>query len=146
MSSMLLAAAAAALFQTQAEAPAPDPNAPTVTADQALDNYRKLVGSAVPPKIQTCPDAPTGEIVVCARSEDPKTQHVPSDTDLGSTDDGIPHAPDVSGLPSCAGATMCAQHLGRKPRQLYIIDLKAIPEPPAGSDADKIAKGEMAAP
>ena len=55
-------------------------------------------------------------------------------------------APDVSGLPSCAGATMCAQHLGRKPRQLYIIDLKAIPEPPAGSDADKIAKGEMAAP
>jgi hypothetical protein len=41
---------------------------------------------------------------------------------------------------------VCAQHLGRQPRQLYIIDLKAIPEPPAGSDADRIAKGEMAAP
>jgi hypothetical protein len=27
-----------------------------------------------------------------------------------------------------------------------MIDLKAIPEAPEGSDADKIAKGEMAAP
>ncbi|HSQ94467.1 MAG TPA: hypothetical protein VLM18_00005, partial [Croceibacterium sp.] len=91
------------------------------------------------------PEATGDEIVVCARNEDPATQYVPSNTDRGDPDDGVAHAPNVSSLPSCAGASMCSR-IGKQPRQLYIIDLKAIPEPPAGSDADKIAKGEMAAP
>lgn len=33
--------------------------------------------------------------------------------------------------------------LQKCPKPLYIIDLKAIPEPPPGSDADLIARGEM---
>jgi len=140
MSSMLLAAAAAAA--TPAAAPPPPP---TITAQQALDNARALT-TAAPPKREECAEATGDEIVVCAKHEDPKTQHVPSNTDSGDTYDGVPHAPNVSGLPDCAGATVCAQHLGKQPRQLYIIDLKAIPEPPSGSDADKIARGEMAAP
>jgi hypothetical protein len=135
MSSMLLAAAAAAV----------NPG-PAVTAEQALANARALT-SAVPPKPEPCPEATGDEIVVCAEPEDPAKQYVPSDTDSGVPDDGgVPRAPNVSGLPDCATALFCAQHLGAKPRQLYIIDLKAIPEPPPGSDADKIAKGEMAAP
>jgi hypothetical protein len=142
---MLLAVAAAALAPAQAEAPPAHP-APTVTADQALRKYQDLIGPVVPRRVQTCPDTPNDEIVVCAKTEDPATQYVPSDTDNGGTDDGTPHAPDVSGLPSCSGASKCIQHLGAQPRQLYIIDLKAIPEAPAGSDADKIAKGEVAAP
>lgn len=79
---------------------------------------------------------------------DPGTQYVPSNTDSGATDDGLPHAPDVSGLPPClnSGLQFCAQHVGAKPRQLYIIDLKALPEAPAGSDADRIAKGEVPPP
>jgi hypothetical protein len=138
MSSMLLAAAAAA-----AAAATP---APTVTAEQALANAQALY-SAAPHEAAPCPDAVGDEIVVCAEHEDPKKQYVPSDTDSGiPDDDGVPRAPNVSTLPDCATATVCAQHLGKQPRQLYIIDLKAIPEPPAGSDADKIAKGEMAAP
>jgi hypothetical protein len=134
MSSMLLALAAAAGNPL-----------PTITAEQAMANYH-AVTSAAPSRAEPCPEQTGDEIVVCAEHEDPKKQRVPSNTDSGATDDGVPHAPDVSGLPSCAGATVCAQHLGKQPRQLYIIDLKAIPEPPAGSDADKIAKGEMAAP
>ena len=134
MSSMLLAAAAAAATPT-----------PTITAEQALENARALY-SAAPRKAAPCPEAPSDEIVVCAEHDDPAKQYVPSNTDSGDTYDGVPHAPNVSDLPDCATATLCAQHLGKQPRQLYIIDLKAIPEPPAGSDADKIAKGEMAAP
>jgi hypothetical protein len=141
MSSMLLAAAAAAAVTT---APAAPPE-PAVTAQQAIDNARALT-SAAPPKREECAEATGDQIVVCARHEDPRTQYVPSSTDNGDTYDGVPHAPNVSGLPDCAAATVCAQHLGKQPRQLYIIDLKAIPEPPAGSDADKIARGEMAAP
>jgi hypothetical protein len=134
MSSMLLAAAAAAATPT-----------PTITAEQALENARALY-SVAPRKVAPCPETSGDEIVVCAEHDDPAKQHVPSNTDSGDTYDGVPHAPNVSDLPDCATATFCAQHLGKQPRQLYIIDLKAIPEPPAGSDADKIAKGEMAAP
>lgn len=136
MSSMLLAAAAAAVTPAQ-----------TITAEQALENARSVYSEA-PRKVVPCPDTTGDEIVVCAELEDPATQYVPSDTDSGDPDDGVPRAPDVSGLPPCinAGLAFCAPHLGAQPRQLYIIDLKAIPEPPAGSDADKIAKGEMAAP
>lgn len=133
MSSMLLAAAAAAVTP-----------APTITAEQALANAQ-AVYSAAPKKVEPCPEATGDEVVVCARHEDPAKQYVPSNTDSGDPNDGVPHAPDVSTLPSCAGATICSR-VGKQPRQLYIIDLKAIPEPPAGSDADKIAKGEMAAP
>jgi hypothetical protein len=134
MTSMLLAAAAAAVTP-----------APTVTAEQALENAR-AVFSAAPRKAAPCPDATGDEIVVCAEYEDPAKQYVPSNTDSGDPDDGVPHAPDVSGLPSCAGATVCAQHLGKQPRHPLIIDLSKIPEAPAGSDADLIARGEKAAP
>lgn len=133
MSSLLLAAAAAAANP-----------APTVSADDALANAR-AVYATVPHKAAPCPEAKGDEIVVCADHEDPATQYVPSDTDSGSTYDGTPHAPNVSTLPDCATASFCSR-VGKQPRQLYIIDLKAIPEPPPGSDADKIAKGEKAAP
>jgi len=133
MSSMLLALAAAAGNPL-----------PTITAEQAMANYRAIT-TATPPKVEACPEYTGGEIVVCAEREDPKKQYVPSDTDNGSTDDGVPHAPNVSTLPNCASATMCSR-VGKTPVHPLVIDLKAIPEPPAGSDADKIARGEMAAP
>ena len=145
MSSLLLAAAAAALTPAQPAPAAPDGGAsPTVTADEALANAKAIYASA-PHKAAPCLQAKGDEIVVCAEHEDPATQYVPSETDSGSTYDGVPHAPDVSSLPSCAGAGMCMR-VGKKPRNPLIIDLKSIPEPPPGSDADKISKGEKAAP
>ena len=128
MSSMLLAAAAAAVNP-----------APTVTAEQALENARAIF-SAAPRKAAPCPEGRGDEIVVCAEHEDPAKQYVPSNADNGDPDDGVPRAPDVSGLPSGG------MRIGKTPRHPLIIDLSKIPEPPAGSDADKIARGEMAAP
>jgi hypothetical protein len=128
MSSMLLAAAAAAVTP-----------APTITAEQALENARTVFSTAHP-KAAPCPEATGGEIVVCAEHEDPAKQYVPSDSDSGDPDDGVPRAPDVTGLPSGG------MRIGKTPRHPLIIDLSKIPEPPAGSDADLIAKGEKAAP
>jgi hypothetical protein len=128
MSSMLLAAAAAAVTPS-----------PTVTAEQALEHARAIF-SVAPRKAAPCPDAQGDEIVVCAEQEDPARQYVPSNTDSGDPDDGVPRAPDVTGLPSGG------MRIGRTPRHPLIIDLSSIPEAPAGSDADLIAKGEKAAP
>jgi hypothetical protein len=128
MSSMLLAAAAAAVSPP-----------PTVTAEEALANARALY-TATPHKAAQCQPSTGDEIVVCVEHEDPATQYVPSDTDSGDPDDGVPRAPDVSGLPSGG------MRIGKTPRHPVIIDLKAIPEPPPGSDADRIASGEKAAP
>ena len=128
MSSMLWAAAAAAVSPV-----------PTVTAEQALENARAMF-SAAPRKAAPCPEAEGDEIVVCAEHEDPAKQYVPSNADSGDPDDGVPRAPDVSGLPSGG------MRIGKTPRHPLIIDLSKIPEAPAGSDADLIARGEKAAP
>jgi hypothetical protein len=128
MSSMLLAAAAAAVSPP-----------PTVTAEEALARARALY-AVVPRKAAQCAPPSGDEIVVCVDHEDPATQYVPSDADSGDPDDGVPRAPDVSGLPTGG------MRIGRTPTHPLIIDLKAIPEPPPGSDAEKIANGEKAAP
>jgi len=128
MSSMLLAAAAAAANPL-----------PTVTAEQALENARAAF-SAAPRKPAPCPESTGDEIVVCADHEDPATQYVPSNSDSGDPDDGVPRAPDVTGLPTGG------MRIGKTPRHPLIIDLKSIPEAPPGSDADRIARGEAAAP
>jgi len=88
----------------------------------------------------------SGEIVVCVdRGEDLR---VPStaDSDPSSLaarralNNGVPQAPAFS--KSCKGQPGCITG-GWAPPPIYVIDLAAIPEAPEGSDADKIAKGEM---
>ena len=131
MSSMLWAVAAAVAT----------PAAPT--AEDLLERARSFY-SLGEETAQVCPEATGDEIVVCGPQVDPDRYRVPSPTDQGRTDDGVPRAPNVSGLPDCSRAT-CIR-VGKQPRQVNLIDLGAIPEAPPGSDADKIAKGEMAAP
>lgn len=129
MSSVLWAAAAAVA------------SAPAITAEEALENAR-AVYSAEPQRRAPCPDPEPGEILVCRQLENPDELRVPSDTDLGDPDDGMVRAPDVSSLPHWSQGIRG----GWKPPDPLIIDLDSIPEPPPGSDADRIAKGEMAAP
>ena len=59
------------------------------------------------------------------------------------TDDGLPRAPEV-GQPSCkkTGNKGCIG-FGGVPPPVYYIDVKSIPLPPKGSDAEKVAKGEL---
>ena len=92
------------------------------------------------PKAEACPEAKDNEIVVCRETGDPEKYRVPSDTDRGVVKDKIPRAPDVSGLPKCEDQSACIG-FGAKPPDPLIIDLDAIPEAPAGSDADRSPAG-----
>lgn len=84
---------------------------------------------------EACRKAQGNEIVVCA--QELQDQRVESDTDPGiNTDDGKPRAPDLFGIP--AGGVVVARgcFIPPCPRPMPImIDLKAIPEAPPGSDA-----------
>lgn len=112
---------------------------------ERIEQSRNLYG--VPdPRLRCRPKPGSDEIVVCVdRGEDQRVDRGAPDpaTLVGrrALDGGMPRAPQFD-------RGYCAQcpHFGSVPPAVYHIDLKAIPEPPAGSDADKIAKGEMAAP
>ncbi|MEN9683759.1 MAG: hypothetical protein RLZZ427_1510 [Pseudomonadota bacterium] len=131
---------------------------PVVDYDNDLDAQvasrititRNLYG-APPPRRRCDTSGGDGAIVVCApdRGEDLR---VPStaESDPASLaarrelNNGIPRAPQLD-RGSCRGQAGCVIG-GWAPPPVYMIDVKAIPEPPEGSDADLIAKGEKAAP
>lgn len=115
---------------------------------ERLEQARQIYG--VPDPRLRCRPGPDGEIVVCAdRGEDLK---VPSSAESDPSsraarralDGNIPTAPQLD-RGSCKGKPGCVTG-GWVPPPVYYIDMKAIPEAPEGSDADKIAKGEMPAP
>ena len=86
-----------------------------------------------------------GEIVVCGADRGERWR-VPSTTSSdpasrAAQDTGIARAPNVSALPDCSRGCI---HLGRKVPQVLTVDLSKLPPPPAGSDADRIGRGEMA--
>jgi hypothetical protein len=83
-------------------------------------------------------DTDTG-ITVCG-AEDPEHYRLHSEAGSPATAQGK----GVHVVPG--GVTARACFLQKCPKPLYLIDLKSIPVAPAGSDADKIAKGEMRAP
>lgn len=87
-----------------------------------------------------------GTIVVCGGKEASERERLPlrGETDTAkSTDDGRPRAPSVSGLRDCSRGCI---GMGSAPAPVYYFDIKALPAPPPGSDADRIAKGEIPAP
>ena len=92
--------------------------------------------------------ADAGEIVVCA-PRDPDKQRYPGRETLDSVRsvrDGLPRAPDLRPVyPGPVVARGCFIPPCPPPPMIF-IDVKALPEAPAGSDADLIAKGEMAQP
>lgn len=90
--------------------------------------------------------AKKGEIVVCAPDENQQRVPSTSESDPNSAaalNDGRLHTPDVAGNGIFKGKPTATFGKVVVP---YLIDLKSIPVAPAGSDADKIAKGELRAP
>lgn len=87
------------------------------------------------------------EIVVCVdRGEDlrvPTTAESDPDSLAARLmlNNGVARAPQLD-RGSCKGKPGCMIG-GWAPPPLYLIDLAAIPEAPEGSDADKVANGEM---
>ena len=88
-----------------------------------------------------------GEIVVCGFDRGEQWR-VPSTAESDPTsrqgrDTGVPSAPNVSSLPDCSRGCI---GFGKVPPPVYVVDFSKLPEAPKGSDADRIAKGEMPAP
>ena len=127
--------------------PAAAQDATDVKVSEAIAATRQAYGPPSPQR-RCGVAAGNGEIVVCApdRGED---QRIPSTSDSNPTSrealyDGLPRAPQLD-RGSCKGQPGC-QSFGYAPPPIYYIDLKALPEAPAGSDADLIARGEKAEP
>ncbi len=115
---------------------------------ERIEQSRAIYG--VPdPRLRCRPKPGSDEIVVCVdRGEDQKVDRTAPDPNTlegrRALDGGIPRAPQFD-RGSCRGQPGCVTG-GWAPPPAYYIDMEAIPEPPPGSDADKIAKGEMRAP
>ena len=93
-------------------------------------------------------NADASEIVVCAPRDSDKDRYPGREQleSVQSTKDRIPRAPDfVPKYPGVVVARGCFIPPCAPPLMIF-IDVKALPEAPAGSDADLIAKGEMAQP
>ena len=126
-------------------APVPDPAVTDRKVGEMLAAAHAVYG--VPDPHPRCKPSTGDEIVVCANHGG--DQQVPStaETDPNSRaarralNGGIPRAPQFD-RGYCAE---CA-HFGAVPPPVYYVDVTKLPAPPAGSDADQIAKGEQAAP
>jgi hypothetical protein len=123
---------------------------PLITAEQALENAQAIYTTRTH-RYDPCPQQKAGEIVICRQLEDPAKLRVSSPTDDAiaagkSASDGVPRAPYVLGLPSC-DEVKC-HRMGHAAPPPLLIDLKAIPEPPAGSEAAEYGfeSGETAEP
>ena len=93
-------------------------------------------------------NADASEIVVCAPRDSDKDRYPGREQleSVQSTKDRIPRAPDfVPKYPGVVVARGCFIPPCAPPPMIF-IDVKALPQAPAGSDADLIAKGEMAQP
>lgn len=110
-------------------------------AAQMIEDSRTYYGTKQP--LRSCQAAAEpDEIVVCAHVRpDPRYEKVtpPRFDRAKMTAFGAP--PVGGGVGGSVTVRGC--FLQKCPKPLYIIDLKAIPEPPPGSDADLIARGEM---
>lgn len=96
----------------------------------------------------TLGNADASEIVVCAPRDRDKDRFPGRETleSVRSTYDGLPRAPDLRPVyPGPVVARGCFIPPCPPPKMIF-IDVKALPEAPAGSDADLIAKGELAQP
>ena len=93
-------------------------------------------------------NADASEIVVCAPRDSDKDRYPGREQleSVQSTKDRIPRAPDfVPKYPGVVVARGCFIPPCAPPPMIF-IDVKALPQAPAGSDADLIAKGEMKQP
>ncbi len=117
-----------------------------ITAEEVIESARASYGPV--DTRAACPESSGEEIVVCAPVQDDSQFRVESSGDLdpdgAGSDNGIPRAPDVHGIPDIGGVTITGCFLPPcPPPPAYIIDFDDIPEPPEGSDADRLSKGEI---
>ncbi len=124
-----------------------DPPVPSLPVDP-VDDIPKDDNLAqrilLTPRAPQCEDSDqVGGITVCGKKKDNSKDRLPITSELNSataTNDGLPRAPDVMGN----RITGHSIHFGAAPRGLLPdINFRMLPPAPAGSDADRIAKGEI---
>lgn len=120
----------------------------TGSARDALAQAQRAYGPAAPEP--ECADGAEGEIVVCAREQEQSQFRIRSDAQAENdyaretmfAND--PQAPDVAGpgifrgKPTVSG---CIKGITCPPPTAIDVDFAALPQAPAGSDADRIARG-----
>ena len=152
MRSLAILACVAALVAAPAPADPPTDSAAADRKSQDMIDTAKAVYGEAPGGV-SCAKADPDEIVVCL--DRPKDQRVPStsQTDPNSRaarkalDGNIPSAPFVGSIRCRQGADgVCRGNVGGGPTPAYYVDVSALPQAPEGSDADRIAKGEVPAP
>jgi hypothetical protein len=117
-----------------------------VTAEQAIATAKEVYGPPDARARPACPaPKPGDEIVVCAQEEDSSKYRVQSSGDLDpagtGAKDSAPRAPDVgTAYPGVVVAKGCFIPPCPPPMPV-LIDLKAIPEAPPGSDAERVGQG-----
>jgi hypothetical protein len=140
---------AAMALTASLSAPARAQDAAGPTAEQAIERGKEVFGP--PPPKPRCGSGGPGEIVICAPGNGDEFR-VQSTAELDPDsleakrllDGGIPRAPQVGTVIDCSRGGCIG--FGSVPPPAYIIDFSTIPEPPPGSDADLISKGEKKAP
>ena len=112
---------------------------------ERLDQAKAAYGVA-DPRLRCRPTPGSDEIVVCVdRGEDQRVERgAPDPNSLEgrrALNGGVPRAPQFD-------KGYCAEcpHFGSVPPPVYYADVSKLPQAPPGSDADKIAKGEMPEP
>lgn len=124
---------------------------PSITAEEVFENARDAY--ATTGDEQKCPPSVTGEIIVCAPVEDPEKYRIRNrkeaedDYARRTMNEGANAPPDPCVGPNCGIFTgpatmggMCGLNKCPPPPAI-MIDLKALPEAPPGSDADRAAQG-----
>lgn len=130
----------AALNAQDSGATAPDDAQVQANAEIA----QRLLHSAEKPRCGV--PAADGSIVVCGGREASEQERLPLRGELESarsTRDGLPRAPNVSGMRDCSRGCI---GIGGVAAPMYYFDIRALPEAPPDSDADRIARGEIRAP
>ncbi len=101
------------------------------------------------PREPRCDDnGQVGGITVCGKKKDNSKDRLPITSELNSataTADGVPRAPDVMGnriTGKSIGFRSCFPS-ACPPGMLPDINFRMLPAAPEGSDADRIAKGEI---
>ena len=145
MRSLAILACVAALVAAPAPADPPTDSAAADRKSQDMIDTAKAVYGEAPGGV-SCAKADPDEIVVCL--DRPKDQRVPSGEPDPNTlagrralNNGVPRAPQLD-----HGYCKECPHFSYAPPPVYYVDVSALPAAPEGSDADRIAKGEIPAP
>ncbi|ANY19124.1 hypothetical protein A6F68_00591 [Tsuneonella dongtanensis] len=149
------AIAAILVFPLPLAAREQEPSPRTVTAEEAMEAAREAYADPAAREAErkrrarlACRAELSEEgIVVCAPAPD-DAESAGYDKERAeqryaeaTTNKGRPVAPDL-GPPECVPSLLSICAVGGAPPRPVLIDLAAIPEPPEGSDADLIARGE----